>query len=437
MKKNILVSVVLVIFSAVIFLGGFILGISFEKKDLLLDNFLQVPQSFNKSNAFGNSELSSQVSTSSIEIKAIQKAIDFITANSLNKKTAKELTSAAIKGMLSSLEDKYADYFSPEQYKQIIESYSGTMSGIGVIVTLNDKNEVLIISVIENTPAFNAGLLEGDIITAVDGISIKEKSLDEVVSMIKGEENTQVSLTIFRQSENKNYNFTIIRKRFYVPNFSISKIEQNILYIQYIDFQEEGAVKLGEKIQSILDNANKTEKTESLSSNYNNGYIKGIIIDLRNNLGGTLNDAVMFCDLFLDKGLIVTVKGRTNNKDIVEEYKAKPGGYTNIPLVVLINGYSASAAELAAGALKDLNRALLIGEKSFGKGTVQVLNDLPDGSGIKFTTAKYFLPSGTSIDGVGITPDIVVALTKDDKEDVQLKRAIEEIKILIDNWDKN
>lgn len=422
-KKNVLISILAGFFAIVIFLGGFVLGIDFSKSGIAQVDFFN---QFLGKNTSAQSLITqtNENSLESVEVKTIKKALDFITANSISKKTKQELTSAAIKGMLEILDDKYADYFSPQQYKQIIESYSGTMSGIGVVVTLNDKDEVLVINVIEGTPAYNAGIVQGDIITAVNGIDIKGKSLDEVVSMIKGEENTEVNITVYRASENKKYSFTIIRKKFYVPNFYLNVIDDNILYIQYADFQEEGASKLNEKIGQIINEADKNTK------------IQGIIVDLRNNLGGTLNDAVNFCDLFLESGVIVTVKGRTNNQDIVEEFKAKPGGYINIPMIVLINNYSASAAELSAGALKDLGRAVLVGEKSFGKGTVQVLNDLPDGSGIKFTTAKYYLPSGVSIDGTGITPDIYVALTRDDKEDVQLKKALEEIKKMIENQSK-
>ena len=155
---------------------------------------------------------------------------------------------------------------------------------------------------------------------------------------------------------------------------------------------------------------------------------ESIIFDLRNNLGGTLGDAVEVCDLFMDSGAIVTVRGRTDNKERVDEYFAEKGKFTEIPLIVLINGFSASASELVAGALRDNERALLIGETSFGKGTVQVIHELSDGSGLKFTTAKYFLPSGVSIEGVGVLPDIEVVLTIEDTEDLQLNGAIEEIK---------
>ncbi|GAG95246.1 unnamed protein product, partial [marine sediment metagenome] len=160
-----------------------------------------------------------------------------------------------------------------------------------------------------------------------------------------------------------------------------------------------------------------------------NSGARGLILDLRDNLGGTLDDAVEVCDLFLDEGIIVTIKGRTENKEITEH--ASKGGYTDIPLVVLINGFSASASEVVAGALRDNDRATLVGEKSFGKGFVQTLRELSDGSGIKFTTAKYFLPLGSFIDGVGIEPDIPVEPELDAEEDIQLNRAIEEVEALI------
>ena len=214
----------------------------------------------------------------------------------------------------------------------------------------------------------------------------------------------------------KSYIQHLMERRFYVPNYNISKLEDGILYIQYMDFQENGAEKLKEELEGTIDDDTK-----------------GIILDLRNNLGGTLNDAVGLSDIFLDDGVIVTVRGRSNNQESFEEFRATPGGFTRVPMIVLINGFSASAAELAAGALKDLERATIIGERSFGKGTVQILNDLADGSGIKYTTARYYLPSGITIDGIGISPDITVILTPEDTEDLQLERAIEELKKLIES----
>ena len=412
MTKKIAIIVVTVLLAALVFAGGFLLGFNFTRAESIFSELMtgktaETTQAAgnNKENAAGPGE------NKNTGISSISETIDFILANSINKKTLGDLVSAAIEGMLASLDDKYADYFSPADYSQIIDSYRGTMSGIGVVVTVDEDGQVIIVNVIENTPAFREGIKEKDIISAVDGTSTKDMALDQVVAMIKGQEGTEVVITVLRPSENKNIDFKIKRQRFYVPNFFIETLENNILYIQYIDFQDSGAIKLEEKLKEAI-----------------NDDTSGVILDLRNNLGGTLDDAVQLCDIFLDSGTIVTVRGRSDNKDNFEEFKAKSGIYTSIPMVVLINGYSASAAELAAGALRDLGRATLVGEKSYGKGTVQILNELPDGSGIKFTTAKYYLPSGATIDGTGIEPDIKVELKAEDTEDLQLNRAVEELK---------
>ena len=405
-KKVIIVSISLFV-AVVLFAGGFLIGFNIVS---LQDWYYGFRDSLN--NQSGSIEETSKSSISpDLGVRSIEQTIDLVAASALNKKTKDELVSAAIEGILASLDDRYADYFSKEEYTRIIDSLGGTMSGIGVVITLDDEDRVVVVNPIEGTPAAEKGLAAGDVIIAVDDLDITGMALDEVVAMIKGEEGTDVKITVFRPSENKSIDFVITRQRFYVPNYNINVLEDGILHIQYIDFQEDGAEKLKEELDGIIDD-----------------NTKGIILDLRNNLGGTLNDAVDLGDLFLEDGIIVTVRGRSNNQDSFEEFKATPGGYTEIPLVVLINGFSASAAELAAGALKDLGRASLIGEKSFGKGTVQILNDLADGSGIKYTTAKYYLPSGISIDGIGISPDIVVVLTPEDTEDLQLARAIDELK---------
>ena len=411
MKRKIVFAVIALFAAILIFAGGFLSGYIFIDTGKY---FSQIFTGSNESAVENRKVFIGNSNEADLGAKSISETIDFVLANALIKKTKQELITAAIEGILSSLEDKYADYFSRDEYTKIIESYSGTMSGIGVVVTLNDKGQVVIIKVIDDTPAFKKGLNEGDIITAVNGTDIKDMALDQVVAMIKGEEGTIVKIRIYRSGENKNIDFEITRQRFYVPNYFVDMLDGGIVYVQYIDFQEKGAEKLNEELKKIV-----------------NSEAKGIILDLRNNLGGILDDAVAFCDLFLDKGVIVTVKGRSNNQDSFEQFKAETGGYTEIPIVVLINGYSASAAELAAGALRDNDRAVLIGQKSFGKGTVQILNNLSDGSGIKYTTAKYYLPSGVTIDGVGIEPDIIVELKPEDTEDLQLNKAIEEIKKLI------
>ena len=408
-KKSVLKIIIAVVVAVAILAGGFLLGFNF------ISLKVGIFQSGLNKSAETNASETSDVSGDILSIKSIEDTINFVLSNAINIKTKDELINAAVRGVIDSLGDKYADYFPRDEYNRILDSYSGTMSGIGIVVTTDDEGQVVIVKPIADAPAFKKGVKEGDIIVAVEGKDIKDMTLDTVISLIKGKEGTDVNITVFRPSDNNNLDFRITRERFYVPNYYTEVLEGSIAYIQYIDFQENGAKQMDKELKKMVD-----------------GGAKGIILDLRNNLGGTLIDAVDLCDLFLNKGVIVTVKGRSNNKESFEEFSAKDGGYTEIPMIVLINGYSASASELAAGALKDNSRAVLVGEKSFGKGTVQILERLSDGSGIKFTTAKYYLPSGVTIDGVGVQPDILVPLTPEDIEDLQLNRAIEEIKKMIE-----
>ena len=414
MTKKVIIIFVSVFMAAVLFAGGFVLGFNITGVGDFFSRFTGGVAGTTQTDSQGPAQAQTDSSASlDAETKSISDTIGFISANAITVKTRQELVTAAIEGMLSSLDDKHAEYFPKDEYSKIMDSYSGTTSGIGIVVTVNDKQQIIIVNTIEDTSAFEKGLKAGDIITGVNGTNVEGVALEKVVALIKGQEGTTVKITVFRTSENKNISFDVERRRFYVPNFYASILEENIVYIQYADFQDQGAQKLEEKLKTMV-----------------NGQTTGIILDLRNNLGGILDDAVGLCDLFLDSGTVVTVKGRNNYKDSFEEFKAEKGGYTKIPMIVLINGYSASASELTAGALKDLGRATLIGEKSYGKGTVQILEMLSDGSGLKFTTAKYYLPSGVTIDGTGIQPDITVVLKPEDTVDLQLNKALEEIKTM-------
>ena len=349
-------------------------------------------------------------------IKPFEEALNYISNDSITSFSKQELLRAAIDGMLSLLDDRHAQYFTIEEYEKITDSYNGTMSGIGVIVTQDDDGSVVVVKPLPDTPAERAGIIEGDKIIKVNGIDITDMVLENIIAMIKGEEGTSVDLTFYRSAEDKTFDRTLVRATFYVPNLFSEIVEDNMGYIQYLGFQRGGADLLDSEIEKLIEQG-----------------AEAIIFDLRNNLGGTLDDAVEVGDLFIDEGAIVTVRGRTDDNERVDEYLAKEGKYTQIPLIVLINGFSASASELVAGALSENGRALLIGEKSFGKGTVQVIHDLSDGSGLKFTTARYYLPSGVSIDGVGIIPDIEVELTIEDTEDLQFNRAVEEAKKILED----
>jgi len=397
--------VTIVIVVVFLFSTGFWLGINFNfiKKYIFKTGTSNVTET-------DSNNLNSNITSNSISIESINEALDLVYRNALSKKSMPELIRVAIEGILTSLDDKHAEYYSMEEYNQIMESYNGTISGIGILISEDDEGRKIVVMPIESSPAYRAGIKEGDIITEVDGVNIEDMSLDKVVALIKGEEGTSVNLTIYRESEDKIFDVDLIRETIYIPNLFSEILEDNIGYIQYFGFQENGAQKLKEEIEKLIDDG-----------------AEGIIFDLRNNLGGVLSDAVEVCDLFLNEGTIVTVKGRKDNKESLEEFKAKNGIYTEISLIVLTNEFSASASELVAGSLQENDRAIIVGEKSFGKGTVQVLYELSDGSGIKFTTAKYYLPSGISIEGEGIRPDILVNLSPDDKEDLQLNKAVEEM----------
>ena len=399
MKKNVLIAVISVIAVIFVFSTGLWIGINSDSlKGYLLNT--------ERNDIFA--------ADAEFNLNTFEEVMDLISGNSLVEKSDEAIIKAGMEGMLSALDDKYAEYYTAEEYSQIMEAYSGTTSGIGVVVTLNEEEQVLVIRILEDTPAYRAGIMEGDIIVEVDGTEIKEMDLEKVVAMIKGKEGTSVNLKISRPSENKTLEIEVTRGRFYVPNLISEIFEEDIGYIWYYDFQVNGATQLDKEIQKLIDDG-----------------VGGLILDLRNNPGGTLDDAIEVCDLFMNEGVISTSQGRTGDKEWTDEFIAKEGKYTEMPLVVLINGFSASASELVAGALKDSGRAILIGERSYGKGVIQGLYELSDNSGIKFTTAKYFLPSGTSPEGIGVRPHIVIEPTEDDTEDVQLNRAIEEINILI------
>src|SRR4030042_4089462 len=413
MKKYVLRVVISVIVVIFVFSTGLWIGINFNffKEYLLNDGQNNVTEDNDNGGILEN--ISSSIANR-FSIKPVEEVINLVSENSLVKKSKEVLLRAALEGMLSVLDDRHAEYFTTEEYKQIMESYSGTTSGIGVVVALDDEGQVVIVRVLEDTPAYRAGIMEGDIITEVGDIDIKDMDLEKIVTMIKGKEGTEVDLKIYRPSEDNIIEVTVTRAKFDIPNLISDIFEEDVGYIWYYDFQIGGSEQLDREIQKLIDSG-----------------ARGLILDLRNNLGGAWDDAVEVCDLFLDEGMIATIKGRIDDRERIDEYFAGKGKYTEIPLVVLINGFSASASELVAGALKDNNRAILIGERSYGKGVVQAIYELSDGSGIKFTTAEYFLPSGLSVEGVGLKPDITVELEQDATEDVQLDKAIEEIKALI------
>ncbi len=310
------------------------------------------------------------------------------------------LIEGAISGMADSLKDPYTTYFTPEQMRKLMEMSEKSeenYSGIGVSITLDNDGVITIIEPFEGSPAIKAGVRQGDKIISVNGQDITGlKDEDMVIKMIKGPEGSNVRITVYRPSEGRWIDFDIIRKTIkYEYNIRSTVLDGDIGYIRIISFLDNKLFKI---FNEHLD--------ELLSKN-----IKSLIIDLRDNPGGSLQQVVYIADRLLPRGLIVYTEDR--NKNV--EQRNSDEVELDLPMAVLINGNSASASEILAGALKDHEKAILIGTKTFGKGIVQELRSLNDGSGLKVTTSKYFTPSGVCIQGIGIKPDIEVEMAEEFK----------------------
>ncbi len=303
----------------------------------------------------------------------------------------KKLIYGAIKGMLSSL-DPHSSFMTPKMYKEMQVETKGSFGGLGIEITM--KNGVLtVISPIEGTPAFKAGIKAGDQIIAIEGKPTKNMTLMDTVRKLRGKKGTKVTITIMRKGFTRPRDFTIVRDIIKIRSVRSKLFEGHYAYIRISQFQE----------RTDSDFVNAVEKLERESQD----KIEGMVLDLRNNPGGLLNQAVKIADRFIDKGLIVSIKGRDEGDNIAFQAKASTTIVT-YPLVVLTNGGSASASEIVAGAIQDHHRGVIMGEQTFGKGSVQTIIPLSDGSGLRLTTALYYTPSGRSIQAEGITPDIVV-----------------------------
>ncbi len=320
--------------------------------------------------------------------------------NTINKEYFKEINESdvidgAINGMLQSL-DPYSSYMSPKTFKNMNTETKGEFGGLGIEVTM-ESGLVKVISPIDETPADRAGIKSGDYIIKLDDKQVKGLTLEEAVNTMRGKVGAPITLTIKRLETNDPIVVKIIRETIKTKSV-ISEIKENIGYIRLRSFNEKSGDELISHIKEI--NKNKPD-------------VAGYILDLRNNPGGLLTQAIKVSDAFLDSGEIVSTKGR-DPKDI-KIYNAKKGDEINgKPLVVLINGGSASASEIVAGALKDNKRAIILGEKSFGKGSVQSVMPLSNGGGLRLTVAKYYLPSGETIENIGVYPDIKVEQKKED-----------------------
>ncbi|MFZ3208047.1 MAG: S41 family peptidase, partial [Geobacteraceae bacterium] len=304
----------------------------------------------------------------------------------------KKLIYGAINGMLASL-DPHSSFMPPETYKEMKVDTKGVFGGLGIEISIKD-GVLIVISPIEDTPAFKAGIKAGDLILKIDGKFTKDLSIMDAVKRMRGAKGTKVTLTIMREGFEKPKEFPLIRDVIQVKSVKFKTLDEGFGYLRIAQFQE--------KTDDDLLKAFATLKEE------NGGNLRGLVLDLRNDPGGLLDQAVKVSDHFLEENqLIVYTEGR--EKDSKMRFTARGGAKEpNYPVVVLINSGSASAAEIVAGALQDNKRAVIMGVQSFGKGSVQTIIPLSDNSGLRLTTARYFTPSGRSIQAKGITPDIVV-----------------------------
>ncbi|GAA7721433.1 S41 family peptidase [Helicobacter pylori] len=305
----------------------------------------------------------------------------------VDKISISEIMTKAIEGLLSNL-DAHSAYLNEKKFKEFQAQTEGEFGGLGITVGMRD-GVLTVIAPLEGTPAYKAGVKSGDNILKINNESTLSMSIDDAINLMRGKPKTPIQITVVRKNEPKPLVFNIVRDIIKVPSVYVKKIKgTSYLYVRVNSFDKNVT-------KSVLDGLKANPKT------------KGIVLDLRGNPGGLLNQAVGLSNLFIKEGVLVSQKGKNKEENL--EYKANGRApYTNLPIAVLVNGGSASASEIVAGALQDHKRAVIIGEKTFGKGSVQVLLPVNKDEAIKITTARYYLPSGRTIQAKGITPDIVI-----------------------------
>ena len=352
----------------------------------------------------GQSQKVSALSNTMYEdLKVLTDVIGYIQKDYVEETKSKDLVYGAIKGMLETL-DPHSAFMPPNMYKEMQEETKGRFEGLGIEITIKD-GILTIVSPIEDTPAYKAGVLAGDQIIKIDGESTKNFTLMDSVKRLRGQRGTKVTITIMREGFTKPKDYTLVRDVIPVRSVRHELLEKHYGYIRLSQFLE--------KTDGEFERALKALEEES------KGALKGLILDLRNNPGGLLDQAIKISDRFIDSGLICSVEGRKEDQKM-KFYAHPDGNLARYPLVVLVNGGSASGAEIVAGAIQDQGRGILVGTQTFGKGSVQTIIPLKDGSGLRLTTARYYTPSGRSIQAKGIVPDIIVKLSKpeEDKEAV-------------------
>lgn len=338
-------------------------------------------------------------------LQVLSQAYYFILNNYVEKVDGKSISYKGIEGMISSLNDPYSYFMKPEDYKAMGEEFQGSFEGIGIEIGMNENKQIVVISPIDDTPAQKAGLKTGDIILKVDDRSTEGMNLDQVSRLIRGPAGTKVKLTIQREGEKSPIEITITRAVIRLLTVSSKLLDNDIGYIKIKAFREPTSNELNNALEQILPRARR-----------------GIILDLRNNPGGLLSSAIEVASFFIQKGTVLYAEDRNGNRD---QYEVIPSLYkVRVPLVVLVNEGSASASEIVAGALQDYKRATLVGTKTFGKGLVQSVVQLADGSAISLTVQRWLTPKLRYIHKDGIKPDIQIDWDQKGA-DIQLERAKE------------
>src|SRR6266850_672175 len=362
--------------------------------------YLRSAQAAEKDSAYPNLELFSFV------MEKVRK--DYVDGQKL---TYQDLVYGALKGMLNTL-DPHSEFMDPEKYKELQNDTQGSFGGLGIVIAMKD-GYITVVAPMEDSPGFKAGILSGDRILKIDGKTTEKMSLQDAVKTLRGDPGTDVTITVFRPSSTQMKDYKLTRS---IINVDMVKDinskkefplgENKIGYVRLVQF--------GEKTSEDLEAALKKLKGHGMQA---------LVLDLRWNPGGLLDQAVDVCEKFLPRGeLVVTTEGRNPNQNSTRKASGRGDELHNMPLVVLVNLGSASASEIVAGCLQDLKRAIVLGEKTFGKGSVQSILPLNDGSALRLTTAKYYTPSHKVIHEEGITPDIVVPMTIEEERDVALKR---------------
>jgi carboxyl-terminal processing protease len=330
------------------------------------------------------------------ELQTFANVLAIVQKNYVEPVSTKELINGAITGMLASL-DPHSAYLTPDLYRDLEVETRGSFGGLGIEITI--KNDVLtVVSPIEGTPAYNAGIRAGDQIIKIDDDFTKGMTLTDAVKMMRGPKGSTIHLTLHREGVPQLFTVAVTRDVIRIQSVKSKELKDGYDYLRITTFQD----GTSEDVNKALDTFSKQDR----------GHVKGLVLDLRDNPGGLLNQAVSVADTFLDGGLVVYTQGRLDSQQ--QKYFAhKKGAFVDYPMVVLVNGGSASASEIVAGALQDQRRALIEGTQTFGKGSVQTILPLDDESALRLTTARYFTPNGRSIQAVGITPDVVVEPPKE------------------------